>query len=104
MRFGLATAAWQAWAYFVAYAVFFGLTEPAEKTLVADLAGGERNGLAYGWYNFAVGVATLPASLIFGALYQTGGALMAFGWAAALPLAAVLLLLLGVKAPRRQVP
>jgi len=41
----------------------------AEKTLVANLVGGERKGLAYGWYNFAIGVATLPSSLIFGALY-----------------------------------
>jgi MFS family permease len=40
--FAVASAAWQAWALFLAYALFYGLTEPAEKTLVADLAGGER--------------------------------------------------------------
>ena len=63
------------------------------------LVGGERKGLAYGWYNFAIGIATLPASLIFGALYQVYGALAAFGWGAALALVAVALLA-GVKGHR----
>ena len=101
IAFGLATTAWEAWACFLCYALFYGLTEPAEKTLVANLAGKERKGLAYGWYNFAIGIATLPASLIFGALYQFGGPLVAFGWGAALALIAGLLML-GVKEPRTQ--
>jgi hypothetical protein len=63
---------------------------------VASLVGGERKGLAYGWYNGAVGVATLPASLIFGALYQVFGGPAAFGWGEALALCAVVLLT-GVK-------
>jgi MFS family permease len=92
LAFALATTAWEAWAFFLAYALFYGLTEPAEKTLVANLVGGERKGLAYGWYNGAIGIATLPASLIFGALYQVYGALAAFGWGAALALVAVVLL------------
>src|SRR6516162_7616944 len=92
LAFALATTAWQAWAFFLAYAVFYGLTEPAEKTLVANLVGSEHKGLAYGWYNFAIGIATLPSSLIFGALYQAFGALVAFGWGAALAVVAVILL------------
>jgi MFS family permease len=99
LAFALATTAWEAWALFLVYAIFYGLTEPAEKTLVADLVGGERKGLAYGWYNCAIGIATLPASLIFGALYQVYGALAAFGWGAALALVAVVLLA-GVKGQR----
>ncbi|MHB8974039.1 MAG: MFS transporter [Pirellulaceae bacterium] len=101
IAFGLATTAWEAWACFLCYALFYGLTEPAEKTLVANLAGKERKGLAYGWYNFAIGIATLPSSLIFGALYQFGGPLVAFGWGAALALVAGVLML-GVKEPRTQ--
>ncbi len=92
LGFGLATDAWEAWALFLCYALFYGLTEPAEKALVAILVGGEHKGLAYGWYNFAIGIATLPSSLIFGALYQVYGALVAFGWGAALALIAMLLL------------
>jgi hypothetical protein len=46
---------------------------------------------------------TLPASLIFGALYQVYGALAAFAWGAALALAAVALLV-GVKEQRKPQP
>jgi len=69
-----------------------GLTEPAEKTLVANLVSKERKGLAYEWNHCAIGIATLPSSLIFGALYQVFGALVAFGWEAALALATAVLL------------
>jgi len=100
-KFGLATAAWEAWTLFLCYALFYGLTEPAEKTLVANLVGNERKGLAYGWYNFAIGIATLPSSLIFGALYQFAGPVVAFAWGAALALIAVILMW-GVKEPKRQ--
>ena len=93
IAFGLATTAWEAWALFLCYALFYGLTEPAEKTLVANLVGVERKGLAYGWYNFAIGIATLPASLIFGALYQRFGPLAAFGCGAGLALVAAVLLM-----------
>ncbi len=74
LAFALATTAWEVWVFFLAYALFYGLTEPAEKRLVADLAGGDRKGLAYGWFNFAIGIATLPASLIFGAVSGIRGA------------------------------
>jgi MFS family permease len=92
LAFALATTAWEAWALFLLYAVFYGLTEPAEKTLVANLVGGEHKGLAYGWYNFAIGIGTLPSSLMFGALYQVFGALVAFGWGGILAVVAVVLL------------
>lgn len=98
LAFALANAAWQAWTFFLLYALFYGLTEPAEKTLVANLVGGERKGLAFGWFNFAIGIASLPSSLIFGFLYQEFGALVAFGWGALLALAATVLLL-GVRSP-----
>jgi MFS family permease len=92
LAFALATTGSQAWAFFLVYAIFYGLTEPAEKTLVGNLVGSEQKGLAYGWYNFAIGIATLPSSLIFGALYQVYGALVAFGWGASLAIVAVILL------------
>lgn len=92
LAFALATSAWQAWGIFLIYALFYGLTEPSEKKLVADLVRGERKGRAYGWYNFAIGIATLPANLIFGALYQTYGPLAAFGWGASLALIAIVMM------------
>jgi MFS family permease len=93
LAFAVATTAWEAWTFFLAYGLIIGLIEPAERTLVANLVGGERKGLAYGWYNFAIGVATLPSSLIFGALYQVYGAVAAFAWGAMLAFASVILLL-----------
>jgi MFS family permease len=101
LAFALATVEWQVWAIFLAYGLVIGLIEPAERTLVANLVGGERKGLAYGWYNCATGIATLPSSLIFGALYQVYGALVAFSWGAALALVAVVLLF-GVREPKNQ--
>ncbi|QDT73257.1 MFS transporter [Lacipirellula limnantheis] len=92
VAFGLATTAWQAWALFLCYALFYGLTEPAEKAMVANLVGSERKGLAYGWFNFAIGIATLPSSLISGGLYQFFGPLLAFWWGALLALAAAALM------------
>lgn len=92
LAFALATAAWQIWALFLGYSLFYALTEPAEKAMIADLVGGERKGLAFGWYNFAIGIAALPSSLIFGALYQAFGPVVAFGWGSALALIAALML------------
>jgi MFS family permease len=92
LAFGLATAAWHVWILFVAYAIFYALTEPAEKTLVANLVGPEHRGLAYGWFNCAIGIATLPASLFFGIVYEAFGPLVAFGSGAGLALAAAMLL------------
>ena len=101
LAFGLATSAWHVWALFAAYAVFYAMTEPAEKTLVANLVGPEHRGLAYGWYNCAIGVATLPASVIFGIVYDKFGPLAAFGSGAGLALAAAILL---VRLPRSSNP
>ena len=92
LAFAFASSAWHIWVLFVAYAFFYALTEPAEKTLVANLVGPERRGLAYGWYNGAIGIATLPASVLFGGLYDAFGAHAAFGAGAGLALLAAILL------------
>ncbi len=100
LAFALATSAWHVWALFLGYAAFYALTEPAEKALIVELVGQERKGLAFGWYNCAIGVAALPSSLIFGALYEAYGALVAFGWGAGLALIAAGMLT-GVRQTRR---
>lgn len=91
--FGLATAAWQAWALFAIYGIFYGMTEGTEKALVADLVPRARRGAAFGWYNLAIGLAALPASLIFGAIWDASGAPSAFAFGATLALLAALLML-----------
>jgi MFS family permease len=90
--FALATSAWHVWGLFLMYAVFYALSEPSEKTLVVRLVGSERTGLAFGWFNLLMGVAALPASMLFGALYKQFGVLAAFGSGAGLALTAMAVL------------
>lgn len=86
--FAAATEAWHAWVLFAAYGTYFGLTEGVEKALVADLVPAEVRGAAFGWYNLTIGLAALPASLLFGALWQGFGAHVAFLTGAGLALVA----------------
>jgi MFS family permease len=92
LGFARAQHEWEIWALFAFYGLFYGLTEGTEKALLADLADPAERGAAFGWYNFAIGIGALPASLLFGAIWQLAGAPAAFGFGAALAaLAAVLL-------------
>ena len=97
--FGRATESWQAWALFLAYGVFFGLTEGTERALVADLVGRDRRGTAFGWYNLAIGIGALPASLLFGVVWDRFGPAAAFDVGAALAVAAAIVLA-AVRAPK----
>ena len=94
LAFGRAGATWQAWALFAVYGTYFGLTEGVEKALVADLVPTDRRGAGFGWYNLAIGLGALPASVIFGVVWDRYGAARAFEMGAALSaLAAVGLVL-----------
>jgi MFS family permease len=96
--FAAARTAWHVWALFLVYGLFYGLTEAPEKALVAALAPSDRRGAAFGAYHFAVGVAALPASVIFGLLWQHYGAATALLTGSVLALAAVgFFLLAGIK-------
>ena len=78
LAFGLVNS--PAWliVIFLAYGIYFGLCEPAEKALIADLVPRAVRGTAFGCYHGAIGVAALPASLLFGLLWQTCGMAAAF--------------------------
>jgi MFS family permease len=104
LGFARAAAEWHAWALFAVYGVFFGLTEGSEKALVADLVHGARRGTAFGWYNLAIGLAALPASLLFGLVWDRRGAPAAFALGAALAVAAALVLMAGGVGGRRGAP
>ncbi|NMQ19800.1 MFS transporter [Candidatus Competibacter phosphatis] len=80
------------WPLFGLYGLFMAATEGAEKALVADLAPREMLGTAYGWFNMIAGIMLLPASILFGWLWQQAGATVAFGFGAGCALAASLLL------------
>ncbi|MBM3884609.1 MAG: MFS transporter [Gemmatimonadetes bacterium] len=102
LGFGLATAAWQIWALFLVYGLYFGATEGVEKALVADLVPEDRRGVAFGWFNAALGVGALPASIGFGIVWEQFGASTAFCAAAGLAGAATVLLAVAVPATIQQ--
>lgn len=95
--FAFVDSAWQAWALFVVYGAYFGLTEGVEKALVADLVTDEKRGTAYGFYNLFYGITVFPASLLFGLMWSQFGAATAFIASAGVSLVAAVLLILVVK-------
>lgn len=85
---------------FVAYGLFFGLTEGAERALVSDVVPGARRGVAFGVYNAAVGATALPASLLTGAIWQLYGKAPAFAFGAGMAVVASIVLLIGLPLTR----
>ncbi len=98
LGFALATEVWQVVGLFASYGVFYALTEGVERAFVADLVPEQLRGTGYGWFHLTVGLAALPASVLFGIVWKLWGSgpafLMggAFAWAA--------MLLLGLWVPR----
>jgi MFS family permease len=91
--FIFADSAWEAWVLFMIYGLYFGLTEGAEKALITDLAPAHLRGSAFGLYHMMIGIGALPASLLFGWVWQGYGGPAAFGMGASLALSAGLLLM-----------
>ncbi len=90
--FALAVSKWQIWLLFCLYGIFYGLTDSPQSALVVDLVEEEWRGRALGAYNAVIGLALLPASIIFGAVYQTVGPVAAFALGAGLALVASFIL------------
>lgn len=88
LGFAFASAQWHAWILFAVYGVVFGLTEGTEKALVADLVTPGRRGAAFGWYGAAVGIAALPASVLFGVVWDRFGSSHAFAMGAGIAIVA----------------
>jgi MFS family permease len=76
--FACASEQWHAWGLFAFYGLFYGMTEGVEKAMLADLAPAAERGAAFGWYNCAIGIGALPASAIFGCVWQYGSPAAAF--------------------------
>ena len=96
--FGWASEPWHAWALFIAFGAFFGLTESPEKVLVAQVVPAHQRGAAFGAYHFIIGISALPSSLLFGWLWHRYDARVAFAVSALLAGAAAILI--AVSLPR----
>ncbi len=78
---------------FLAYGLYYGLTESAERAMVAGLVPAQARGRAFGLYSFIEGLAALPASLLFGFLWKTQGPAVAFTVSASISIVAAALLI-----------
>ena len=63
-------ARWQILVLFVAYALYHGLAEGAERAIIADLAERGARGRAFGLYHGLIGVAALPAGFATGWIWD----------------------------------
>jgi MFS family permease len=104
LGFARATQQWHAWALMASYGLFYALTEGTEKALVADLVPASRRGAGFGWFNLAIGLGALPASLIFGVIWDRFGSPAAFLFGAVLAFASAILLTFVVRPGARALP
>jgi MFS family permease len=91
LGFAFASKAYHIWLLFFIYGFFFGFSEGTERAWVADLVEESKRGTAYGIYNFFIGMAMLPASLLMGLIWKTVGVQWAFSFGAMTALIAAFL-------------
>jgi MFS family permease len=82
--FAFVTTPLAVYALFGGYALFFALTEGAQRALVTDLVGANLRGRAFGIFHGSIGIAALPSSILFGVFWNVLGARTAFLIGAAL--------------------
>lgn len=92
--FAFADASYQIWLLFAFYGLYYATTEGVAKAFVADMVPVDHRGRAYGIYNTAIGLVTLPASFIAGLLWDRLNPSAPFFFGAAMSLAALALLTL----------
>lgn len=78
------------WAVSIFYGLCAGMSEGAERAIISDYAEPRERGTAFGWYHLMVGIAAIPAGLLFGAIWQFQSAGTAFFFAGGLAAIAAL--------------
>jgi MFS family permease len=91
--FAFANSSYMIWLLFIFYGLFFGFTEGVEKAFVCDMVPKENLGSAYGFYNLAIGISALPASLIFGFVWKVFSFKTAFIMGAIIAIVAAIMLI-----------
>ncbi|WP_341530736.1 MFS transporter [Nostoc sp. UHCC 0302] len=93
LGFAFVQAPWQVWGLFALYGLHLGMSQGLLLALVANNIPANLRGTAFGFFNLAIGLALLPASLLAGGLWQTLGAEATFIAGSLFAIAAVLLLI-----------
>jgi MFS family permease len=91
--FAFAATPVETWLLFGFYATYSALTEGAERALVADLVSSDTRGRAFGVFHATIGLAALPASILFGLWWKLWGPRAAFLIGAAIAVLATAALL-----------
>jgi MFS family permease len=81
------------WVLFALYGLYYALTEGVLKAWIADLVPSGSRGSVYGLFNWIVGVAAFPASVLAGWLWREYSPSVPFYFSAAVSFAAAGLLL-----------
>jgi MFS family permease len=89
------------WAMMGFYGLYYALTQPVLRALVADTAPADMRGRAFGIFHFAASMAALLASVITGQLWKHFGAAVPFYISGGLAALAALMLLVMPRAQRR---
>jgi MFS family permease len=97
--FGFASQPWHIWVLFLAYGIFYGMTESTERALVADFFPDAQRGRAFGAFNFITGIGAFPASLLMGGVWTVYGPAPAFSVGAFFAVIAAAWFLFRVKPP-----
>ena len=101
--FAFTTATYQIWLIFAFYGLYYATTEGVAKAFVADMVSADHRGRAYGIYNTAIGLVTLPASIIAGVLWDRISPAAPFVFGAAMSLLAVILLAVSLRLVKKDV-
>lgn len=80
------------WMATLIYGLCFGLGEGAERAAISEYGESGAQGTAFGWYHLVLGLAAIPAGLLFGVLWAWQSASFAFFVASGLAALAALLL------------
>ncbi len=81
------------WLLFIVYGICNALTDGVGRAIVAGLVPVTSRASAYGMYSACTGIAILPASLIFGILWDRGGSALSFKYGAVLCFVALIVFL-----------
>lgn len=101
LGFGLSNTTWQGVLLFLLYALYSAAFEGSSRAYLAQIIPAAEKASAIGLYHTLVGLLLLPASALFGALWQHFGSSMAFFTAATLSATALVLFWLDPTSRRR---
>jgi MFS family permease len=77
--------------FFSLYGLYKGLVDPVSRAFVADFAGKEKRGSAYGLYYLIIGLTCIPETFLFGYIYEIFSASYAFIYASSILIISIIL-------------